>query len=96
MLLSRHVKRSRKGLAFAASWTLVMYLVDLYWLILPNFGTHGEGHHAAVFAPTWQDATALIGMGGAFMAVFGYFLNKNKVVAVNDPRIMESLVHENY
>ncbi len=95
-LLSRNVKRSRTGLAVGACWVLVMYLVDLYWLILPNFGTHGEGHHEALFAPTWQDATALIGVGGAFIAVFGYFLNKNKVVAINDPRLPESLVHENY
>jgi hypothetical protein len=95
-LLSRHVKRNRMALQVGAVWVLAMYLVDLYWLILPNFGTHGEGHHEAHFAPVWQDATALIGMAGAFLAVFGYFLNRNKVVAINDPRLPESLVHENF
>lgn len=96
LLLSRHVKRSRTGLAIAAGWSVLMYLVDLYWLILPNFGTHSEPHQPALFAPTWTDVTALIGIGGAFFAVFGYFLNKNKVVAINDPRLPESLVHENF
>lgn len=95
-LLSRHIKRSRTGLAMAAWWTVAMYLVDLYWLILPNYGTHGEEHHQALFAPTWTDAAALVGMGGAFFAAFGYFLNRNKVVAINDPRLPESLVHENF
>jgi hypothetical protein len=95
-LLSRHVKRSRKGLAISAVWTLCMYLVDFYWLILPNLGIHGEGEHQAVFQPSWLDATALIGMAGAFLAVFGYFLKKNAVVSINDPRLPESLAHENY
>jgi len=93
-LLSRWVKRSRLGLTIAACWTVLMYLMDLYWLILPNFGTHGEPRAAAVFSPSYLDLTALIGVGGVFIAVFGYFLNKNKVISINDPRLPESLVHE--
>ena len=96
MLVSRHVKRNRKGLAFVAGWMIVMHLVDLYWLILPNYGTHGAGEHHAHLAPSWLDAAALMGVLGAFFAVFGYLLNKNKVVGVNDPRLAESLAHENY
>ncbi len=96
MLLSRHVKRSRVGLATVAVWVLCTYLMDFYWLILPNFGTHGEGHHEAHLAISWLDGAAFLGMTGAFLAAFGYFLNKNKVVAINDPRLSESLVHENY
>jgi hypothetical protein len=95
-LLSRHVKRSRIGLGIGATWVLVMYLVDMYWLILPNFGIHGEGHHEAHLAVSWLDATALLGVGGVFLATFGYFLARNKVVAINDPRLGESLVHENF
>ncbi len=95
-LLSRQIKRSRKYLAVAAVWVLVMHLVDLYWLILPNFGAHGEGSHEAHFALGWTDATALVGVVGAFLAVFGFFLKRHKVIAINDPRLEESLVHENY
>ncbi len=95
-LLSRQIKRNRTLLGAAAVWVLVMQCVDLYWLVLPNFGAHGEGTHEAHFAPNWSDATALIGVVGAFLAVFGYFLKRNKVIAINDPRLEESLVHENY
>ena len=95
-LLSRHMKRNRMMLAAAAIWTLVMQCVDLYWLILPNFGAHGEGAHESHFALSWTDLTAFIGITGAFMAVFGYFLKKNRVIAINDPRLEESLAHENY
>lgn len=95
-LLSRQVKRSRLLLAVAAVWVLCMYLVDMYWLILPNFGTHGAGHHEPHLAVSWLDATALLGIGGVFLATFGYFLNRNKVIAINDPRLDESLAHENY
>ena len=93
-LLSRQVKRHKLGLQVAAWWTLGTYLLDMYWLILPNFGTHGEGEHQAHLAVSWLDGAALLGIGGLFFAVFGYFLNRNKVVAINDPRLPESLVHE--
>jgi hypothetical protein len=96
LLLSRHVKRHKVGLQIAAWWTLGTYLLDMYWLILPNYGTHGEGAHEAVLAVSWVDGAALVGMGGVFFAVFGYYLNRNKVVAINDPRLLESLAHENF
>ncbi len=95
-LLSRRMKRNRVALASAAVWTLVMHCVDMYWLVLPNFGTHGEGSNEGHLAFAWTDLTALVGVAGAFIAVFGYFLTKNKVVNLNDPRLPESLAHENY
>jgi hypothetical protein len=95
-LLSRQVKRKQGLLAIGAVWILVMHLVDLYWLALPNFGAHGEGHHEAHLAVSWLDFAALVGIGGVFMAVFGVLLARNKVLCVNDPRLPESLVHENY
>lgn len=95
-LLSRHIKRSRAALAAGAVWTLIMHCVDFYWLVLPNFGTHGAERAPAQLALTWTDAAALIGMAGAFLAVFSYLLRRNKALAVNDPRLLESLAHENY
>lgn len=95
-LLSRHVKRSRSALAFGAVWTLVMHCVDIYWLVMPNYGAHGEGHHEPHLAPSYLDFTALLGVAGVFLAVYGVFLNRNKTVAINDPRLLESLAHENY
>lgn len=95
-LLSRHVKRARWPLALGAVWMVLMHLLDMYWIILPNFGLHGEGHHEAHLAFSWLDGAALVGMVGAFLAAFGFLLKRQKVVAVNDPRLGESLAHENY
>lgn len=92
-LLSRHVKRNRSLLAVASVYTLIMYLVDLYWLILPNAAGHGEHAHLAL---SWTDITALVGVAGLFLAAFGVFLKKNAVICINDPRLSESLAHENY
>ncbi len=94
-LLSRHVKRNRKALAFGAAWMLLMEVVDIYWLVMPNFGAHGEGAPPAM-SIAWTDLAALVGMFGAFIAAFSWLLTRNKVVAVNDPRLVESLIHENY
>ena len=51
-LLSRHVKRSRMGLAIAAAWILVVHTIDIFWNIMPNQGAHGapEGHVAGAGA----------------------------------------------
>lgn len=93
-LLSRHVKRKRVGLGLGASYILFMYLVDFYWLILPNFKV--EGSHESHLHIVWTDITALLGIGGVFFAVFAFLLKRNRVIAINDPRLTESLVHENY
>ncbi len=96
LLMSRHVKRSRRGLGYAAVWVLLVHAVDLYWNIMPNFGSHGEGMQHSTLAPNWTDAAAFIGMAGAFLAVFSFFLTRNKVICIGDPRLQESLAHENY
>jgi len=99
-LLSRQVKRRRVMLAVAALWTLLMHLVDLYWLIMPNYGIHhavaGGGHPEPHLAVSWLDFAALFGMAGVFLAAFGVLLARKKVVAIHDPRLLESLAHENY
>lgn len=95
-LISRHVKRNRGALMLAAIYTLVMHAVDMYWLIMPNFGAHGEGHHEPHLAFSYLDFTALLGMAGVFLAVYGVLMNRAKLVAINDPRLPESLAHENY
>ncbi|PZR13210.1 MAG: hypothetical protein DI536_13050 [Archangium gephyra] len=96
-LLSRNVKRNKTLVTAGAVWTLVLHFVDIYWLVLPNYveGGHG-GHHEPHLAPSYLDFTALIGVFGVFLAVFGFFLTRNKAVAINDPRLPESLAHENY
>lgn len=108
-LLSRHMKRNRKTLAIAAVWVIVVHCIDLYWIVMPNVvgsahGTAAAAHgaqtseHAAGvvshFSPHFLDVTALLGVAGVFFLAFGWLLNRNKVIAINDPRLEESMVHE--
>ncbi|HEY1101249.1 MAG TPA: hypothetical protein VGF99_20090, partial [Myxococcota bacterium] len=118
-LVSRHVKRSRVGLAIGAGWLLCAHVIDLYWNVLPNFGAHGGGHegahdgagaahgaagevaeavahHAPGFHLDLLDITAFVGIVGLFLAAFAFILKKNAVVCVGEPRLGESLRHENY
>jgi hypothetical protein len=97
-LLSRHVKRHRTGLAVGAVWIIVMHIIDIYWLVMPNFAAHGlkVGEHAPHMHVNVGDIGALIGVFGIFLAVFGFLLNRNSLAASGDPRFEESLAHENY
>ncbi len=103
MLVSRHVKRNRMGLAVACVWLLVVHVIDIYWNVLPNYlpGGHHPGgeevvtHHPAL-AIALVDVTAFVGIVGLFLAVFAWLLKKNAVVCIGDPRLEESLAHENF
>ncbi|MFZ9888001.1 MAG: hypothetical protein ACO3JL_10905, partial [Myxococcota bacterium] len=90
-LLSRHVKRSRVGLVAGAVYTLIVHVLDIFWLVMPT----AEGVHFPN-SLLWIDVAALVGVGSIFLAVFAWHFSKHRVVAVSDPRIEESLVHENF
>jgi hypothetical protein len=87
-LLPRAIKRSTLTLAAAASWMLLMHLVDLYWLVMPNL--HPEGARPALL-----DAATLVGSVGVFLAAFGRSLGRHALVPIRDPRLAESLTFEN-
>lgn len=109
-LISRHVKRSRLGLAIGAVWMLAVHALDIFWNVMPNQGAHGApaghgaageaiagaAHHAPHFSIALADVTAFVGIAGLFLAAFAFFLKKSAVVCINEPRLDESLRHENY
>jgi hypothetical protein len=95
MTLSRHVKRRKASLAFAAAYVLVVHAIDLFWVTMPNVGWHHEDHVPHLSVPLAAIA-AFVGIGGVFLAVFSILLARVKVVAVGDPRLEEALAHENY
>jgi hypothetical protein len=95
-LLSRHVKRNRALLAIAAVYILAVHALDLYWLVMPT-AEITPGHFVHFPNPLlWVDVMALVGVAGAWLAAFGWHLNSNKVLAMGDPRLEESMAHENY
>jgi len=88
-LLSRHIKRNRKTLAFWAIWTLVVHWLDMFWLVKPHMNTE----HLPF---SIQDVTCTIGVAGLFIAAMAFSAKKVQLVPVKDPRLPRSLAFENF
>jgi len=87
-LMPRAIKRNATTLVVAAVWLLAMHFVDVYWLVMPSLEGLGV-------QPGIMDVAALLTVGGAFLAGFGWLLVKSPLVPAGDPRLSESLAFEN-
>jgi hypothetical protein len=107
-LLRRGWKRNPNYLVWMAVFIVTMEFIDMAWLIQPPFAHHAAHaahvagahevaeyfhHHITV---TGADIGFLIGFVGLFLALFGWSLTTSKLVPINDPRLEESLNHENF
>lgn len=88
-LMSRHIKRRLMTLFIGAIWMLAIHYVDLYWQIMPT--VHKDNAHFSL-----MDLATFLAIGGLFMGIFGLALVRNPLVPAKDPRLAESLAHENY
>jgi len=88
-LLSRETKRRLHLLAGFAVWMLVMHFFDVYWQVMPEYDKSG-------FVFGLVDLTALIGVGGIFVAAAARVGSGVRLVPTGDPRLGESLSFENY
>jgi hypothetical protein len=52
--------------------------------------------HAPHLSIALTDVTAFIGIAGLFLAAFAFLMKRNAVVCIGDPRLDESLAHENF
>ena len=109
-LMSRHVKRHRTGLLAGVILMLTMHYADMYFLVQPSIDfihtstavVANGGNYADVHAnmhgmsPSILDLTTFLGIGGLTMGVFFYFTQAHPLVPKNDPRLQESITHENY
>jgi hypothetical protein len=86
-LLSRHVKRNTKALSFWAFWVLGVIYLDMFWLIMPQYGDH------PVFGIV--EILALVGVSGAVVAAVAFAARNVNLVPVKDPRLERSLAFEN-
>jgi len=86
LLLSRDLKRNFKLLAGIAVFILCMRLVDLYWLVAPDF-------RKASFGLSWMDFTAPMGLIGLWLAFFLWQLEKRPLMPINNPNLEEALQH---
>jgi len=86
LLLSRDLKRDARKLAMLAGFLLVMRLVDLFWMIEPEF-------NRAHFHLSWMDVLAPLGIGGIWLAMFSWQLQQRPLVPLNDSQL-ESVLEE--
>lgn len=79
LLLSREVKQTRAALATIAGVIFFAHIVDVWWMIEPSFYPHG-------LHVSWQNFTALFGLGGVWLFFFMWNLESKSLVPLNDPR----------
>jgi len=86
LLLSRDIKRNFKLLRRVAIFILLMRLVDLYWVVAPDF-SKGQ------FQLSWMDFAAPVGLFGIWLAYFFVQLEKRPLIPLNEPHLVEALEH---
>jgi hypothetical protein len=86
LLLSRDLKRNYKLLSAIAVFILFMRLVDLYWLVAPDF-------HRESFGLSWMDLAAPAGLAGIWLAYFLMQLEKRPLLPLKEPHLEEALEH---
>ena len=86
LLLPRDAKRRHGLLAGVAVFMLVAQWIDMMWLIQPEFFAEGPQFG-------WVEAGTTLGFIGIFGFAVFHFLRRHNVVAIGDPRLMESVYH---
>jgi len=84
VLLSRTVKRAPDLLIKVAIGILVLRVVDLFWLIAPEFHENGLVVH-------WLDVVLPLSMGALWLAAFVWQLRGRAILPVHDPQFDEAL-----
>lgn len=91
-LMSRRIKRNPKTFMFWAVWVIVAEFIDMVWLIQPVHA-HEQGVYEIHLG--LPEVTTFLGIGGIVLAVFTWATCRNALIPVKDPRILESINHEN-
>jgi hypothetical protein len=84
VLLSRRVKRQRALLEKVAMGILVVRLVDLFWLIAPEFHTNG-------LSISWLDILLPLSLSAFWLGCFVWQLRGRAILPVFDPEFEETI-----
>jgi hypothetical protein len=87
LLLSQDLKKRPGLLAKVAIFIMAMRLVDIIWLVGPQF-------RHDVFPIHWMDITVPVGLAGVWFFVFARNLRSRPLLPVNDPYFKEAFAHE--
>ena len=95
IMLFRDVKRNFSVLTLMALWALVMEVADMTFIVKPMVFIHElESDHTPANT-WWVTALAAVGMLAFFAGLLLKKIPQHPLVAVNDPRMAESLKHKN-
>jgi hypothetical protein len=86
LLLSADLKRRPRALANVAWFIVAIRLVDLIWIVAPNFNQGGMPVSLA-------NIGIPIGLSGVWVFLFAGQLKKHPLVPVNDPYFKDMLAH---
>jgi hypothetical protein len=90
LLLSRNLKRNAATLSRVAGGIFLVRLLDLYWLIAPDFQGHGaEASHG--LHVHWLDVVAPVFLGGLWLLMFTNELRSRPLLTPGDPELQEIL-----
>jgi hypothetical protein len=82
LLLFRPLKRNRRWLAWVAGLVLAMRVIEVYWLVAPPFVGAGGPTIGLV------DLLTIVGLGGLWLALFGWLLGRRPLLPANDARLV--------
>jgi len=85
-LMSRNIKRKLPLLAIGAGCMVVMHVLEVYWIVMPNFGP---------LSVNIVDIGCLVGVVGVYLAAVLRGMEDYSLVAVGDPRLVRALEFEN-
>jgi hypothetical protein len=86
-LLSRHVKRVPGALALWAAWILIFHALDMYWAVMPEFGS--------AFKFNFMDVLAIIAVFCVMLTAMFRFSATRPLRPTADPRLADSLAFQN-
>lgn len=88
LLLQKALKRDLRKLSLISAWIFFLSMIDVYWLIMPAFGSQ---RHGPYFHPL--DFVLLLAIGGFEVAAFLWQLKRWPLLPQNDPRFEGALEH---
>jgi hypothetical protein len=86
LLLSADLKRRPRALASVAWFIVAIRLVDVIWIVAPNFNQAGMPVSLA-------NVGIPVGLGGLWLFLFARQMRKHPLVPVNDPYFRDMLAH---
>jgi uncharacterized membrane protein (DUF485 family) len=94
LLLSRNLKRDKKRLAWLCVFMMFARMVDMFWLIEPNFRDAAANLHLAGNYGILAYLTVPVAVMALWAAYYFTELMKRPLVNMNDPHVAEILEPE--